>query len=147
MLYNLLPGLSYPAGLVSDRLNRRVVFATGLVFFAVAYLGFGLAGTAPWLWVLFPIYGAYTAVTDGVGRAWVADLVPADNRGTALGIHAAVSAWDSSSRASGLDSPGTAPAASPSSLSGIAVFGIALVRVLSRTLSATQTEQSIVAPL
>jgi len=92
VLYNLSYAvLSYPAGLVSDRLNRRVVFATGLVFFAVAYLGFGLTDTTRWLWVLFPIYGAYTALTDGVSRAWVADLVPADSRGTALGIYAAVS--------------------------------------------------------
>jgi MFS family permease len=92
VLYNVAyAGLSYPAGLVSDRLSRRIVFATGLVVFAVAYLGFGLTTTAAWVWILLPIYGAYTALTDGVSRAWVADLVPADVRGTALGIHAAVS--------------------------------------------------------
>ena len=92
VLYNLsYAALSYPAGIISDRLNRRVVFGTGLAVFAVAYLGFGLATTSAWLWILFPLYGAYTALTDGVSRAWVADLVPADNRGTALGIHAAVS--------------------------------------------------------
>ena len=47
VLYNLTyAGLSYPAGLVSDRLNRRVVYATGLVVFAATYLGFGVAGDA-----------------------------------------------------------------------------------------------------
>ncbi|WP_334143534.1 MFS transporter [Rhabdothermincola sp.] len=92
VLYNLSYAvLSYPAGLGSDRRSRRVVFAAGLGLFAVAYLGFGLAGTPGWLWVLFPIYGGYTALTDGISRAWVADLAPADNRGTALGIHAAIS--------------------------------------------------------
>jgi len=92
VLYNLTYALlSYPAGVVSDRLNRRVVFAVGLVVFAVAYLGFGLTATSGWLWLLLPTYGAYTALTDGVSRAWVADLVPAEARGTALGIHAAVS--------------------------------------------------------
>ncbi len=90
--YNLSYAVfSYPAGLVSDRLNRRVVFATGLAVFAAAYLGFGLTSTTGWLWILFPCYGAYTALTDGVSRAWVTDLVPADQRGTALGIQAAVS--------------------------------------------------------
>ncbi len=94
VLYNLsYAGLSYPAGVASDRLNRRVVFAGGLAVFSVAYVGFGLAGTSAWLWILFPIYGAYTALTDGVSRAWVADLVSADSRGTALGIHAAVSGF------------------------------------------------------
>jgi len=90
--YNLsYAALSYPAGVVSDRLSRRLVFGTGLVLFSLAYLGFGLTSTSAWAWVLFPLYGGYTALTDGVSRAWVADLVPADVRGTALGVHAAVS--------------------------------------------------------
>jgi hypothetical protein len=41
--------------------------------------------------VLLPVYGVYTALTDGVSRAWVADLAGPEARGTALGIHAAVS--------------------------------------------------------
>lgn len=94
VLYNLsYAGLSYPAGVLSDRLSRRTVFAAGLVVFAVAYTGFGLAGSAAWLWLLLPLYGCYTALTDGVSRAWVADLVPADETGTALGLHAAVTGF------------------------------------------------------
>ena len=147
VLYNLTyAGLSYPAGLVSDRLNRRVVYATGLVVFAATYLGFGVAGDASWLWVLFPLYGGYTALTDGVSRAWVADLVPATNRGSALGIHAAVTGaglliagiW------AGLAWRGTGRV--PFIASGIAVFGIALVLFLSRALTTTQTEETEVAP-
>jgi len=89
--YNLsYAALSYPAGVASDRRSRRVVFAVGLVVFSLAYLGFGLTSTSAWAWVLFPLYGGYTALTDGVSRAWVADLVPADSRGTALGVHSAV---------------------------------------------------------
>jgi len=46
------------------------------------------------LWVLFPLYGCYTALTDGVSRAWVADLVnyldymaePDKNKRISLGI-------------------------------------------------------------
>jgi len=39
-----------------------------------------------WVWVLLPVYGAYTALTDGVGKAWVADLLPARTMGTGLGL-------------------------------------------------------------
>jgi MFS family permease len=90
VLYNIAyAALSYPAGVASDRLSRRVVFGVGLVVFSFVYVGFGLTTTSGWVWLLLPLYGAYTALTDGVSRAWVADLVPADERGTALGVHAA----------------------------------------------------------
>ena len=36
------------------------------------------------------MYGAYTALTDGVSRAWVADLAP-EATGTALGTYGALS--------------------------------------------------------
>lgn len=91
VLYNLSYAvLSYPAGAMSDRRSRRPVYAVGLGIFSLAYLGFGLTATAGWLWILFPLYGGYTALTDGVSRAWIADLAPASQRGTALGLHAAV---------------------------------------------------------
>jgi MFS family permease len=134
VIYNLsYAALSYPAGAISDRLNRRVVFTTGLAIFSMAYLGFGLAGTSAWLWVLFPLYGGYTALTDGVSRAWVADLVPADSRGTALGIQAAVSGvgllvagvW------AGLAWNGTGH--TPFVISGLTTAAIAVVLVISRS--------------
>ncbi len=86
-LYNAVyAALSLPAGIVSDHLPRRLVYATGLVGFAVAYLGLGLVHSPGWVWVLLPVYGAYTALTDGVGKAWVADLLPDRAMGTGLGL-------------------------------------------------------------
>lgn len=90
-LYNLTYAvLSYPAGSLSDRIPRRKVFAGGLGVFAVAYLGLGVATSSVWVWVLLPLYGAYTALTDGVSRAWVSDLAP-EATGRALGTYAALS--------------------------------------------------------
>jgi MFS family permease len=90
-LYNVVyAGLSFPAGALSDRVPRRFVFAGGLLVFAVAYTGLGLADDAVWVWVLLPLYGAYTALTDGVGKAWIADLLPAGAMGTGLGLYQAV---------------------------------------------------------
>jgi MFS family permease len=67
-LYNTsYAALSYPAEVVSDRLPRRLVFAVGLGVFAVAYLGLGIVTTPAWVWLLLPLYGGYTALTDGVG--------------------------------------------------------------------------------
>lgn len=87
-LYNLFQSaLSLPAGIVSDRRSRRTVFAAGLVPFAVAYIGLGLATSSTWVWVLLPIYGAFSALTDGVARAWVADLLPTEALGTGIGVY------------------------------------------------------------
>jgi MFS family permease len=86
-LYNVTyAGLSLPAGIVSDRIPRRIVYSVGLLIFAVAYLGLGLANSSAWVWVLLPVYGAYTALTDGVGKSWVVDLLPAELVGTGLGL-------------------------------------------------------------
>lgn len=87
-LYNLVySALSLPAGIVSDRRSRRTVFVVGLVPFAVAYVGLGLAGSSVWVWVLLPLYGVFTALTDGVARAWVADLLPERALGTGIGVY------------------------------------------------------------
>jgi len=88
VLYNVTyAALSYPAGVLSDRVPRRAVFAGGLAVFAVAYAGLGLATSSAWVWVLLPLYGCYTALTDGVGKAWISDLVPASATGTGLGVY------------------------------------------------------------
>nr|MDQ6915808.1 MFS transporter [Actinomycetota bacterium] len=90
-LYNAVyAALSYPAGHLSDRVPRRLVFAAGLVAFAVAYVGLGLAHSGGWVWVLLPLYGIYTALTDGVARAWVTDVAPAATVGSGLGYYHAV---------------------------------------------------------
>lgn len=91
VLYNVVySALSYPAGRLSDRIGRNKVFALGLVVFSVCYIGLGLAREASAVWVLIPLYGAYTALTDGVGKAWVSDLVPKGSSGTGLGYFHAI---------------------------------------------------------
>ena len=78
---------SYPAGALSDRLPRHLVFAAGLGFFTVGYLGLGLTRTPELVFVLLPIYGGFAACTDGVGKAWVASLAPDGRQGRAQGLY------------------------------------------------------------
>lgn len=79
--------LAMPAGIASDRLGRRSVIGLGFLIFAGVYLGFALAGSGAAMWPLFAVYGMYMALTEGVGRALVADLAPARARATALGLY------------------------------------------------------------
>jgi MFS family permease len=87
VLFNLTYALlSYPAGYLADRLPHYLVFTGGMAMFAAAFLGLGLAASGIWVWVLFPVYGAYMAFTDGVGRAWVSERLPESRMGFGIGI-------------------------------------------------------------
>ncbi|MFC8513901.1 MFS transporter [Streptomyces sp. NPDC057257] len=87
-VYNLAyAALSYPAGALSDRLPRRLVFSAGLLFFAVGYLGLGLIHSAWPVFVVLPLYGGFAACTDGVGKAWISTLVPDHQQGSAQGLY------------------------------------------------------------
>ena len=78
---------SVPGGMVSDRLGRRGVIVAGWGIYALAYLGFGLATRAWQAWALFAVYGLFFGLTEGVEKAFVADLVPERLRGTAFGLY------------------------------------------------------------
>lgn len=85
--YNLVYALlSYPAGIVADRLGPARVYALGLGFFAVAYAGLALTTSSVVIVALLLLYGGYPALTDGVGKAWVSGLVPAEMQGRAQGL-------------------------------------------------------------
>ena len=78
---------SIPAGMLSDRLGRRRVIALGWFIYALVYLGFAAASNLWHMWLLFAGYGIYYGMVEGVARAFVADLIPEDRRGTAYGIY------------------------------------------------------------
>ncbi|HEY3436374.1 MAG TPA: MFS transporter [Actinotalea sp.] len=91
ILYNAVYALAaYPAGALSDRAPRHLVFAAGLAFFAIGYIGLGWVSSPGWVFLLLPLYGGFAACTDGVGKAWVADLAPADRQSGAQGLYQAV---------------------------------------------------------
>jgi len=79
--------ISLPAGRLSDRLGRRRVIALGWGIYAGIYLGFALTSEVWQIWLLFAGYGIYYGLVDGVARAFVADLVPGEKRGTAYGLY------------------------------------------------------------
>lgn len=82
--------LAMPAGIASDRLGRRNVIGFGYGLFALVYLGFAVGGPGGSAWPLFAVYGLYMALTEGVGKAFVADFVPSEDRATALGLYTGV---------------------------------------------------------
>ncbi|HEX6863863.1 MAG TPA: MFS transporter, partial [Thermoanaerobaculia bacterium] len=76
---------STPGGALSDRIGRKPLLVAGWLIYAAVYFGLGRAGAAWHVWALFAVYGIYFGLTEGVEKALVADLVPADRRGAAFG--------------------------------------------------------------
>jgi MFS family permease len=75
-----------PAGALSDRVGRKRVLIGGWLLYGLVYLGFARAASGWQAWLLMAVYGVYYGLTEGVAKAFVADLVPAERRGTAFGL-------------------------------------------------------------
>jgi len=85
--------VSYPAGLLADRIPRPAVFGVGLVFFAIGYTGLGLTTDTVTAWLLIGVYGLFTGCTDGVGKAWISSLVGSELQASAQGVFQGVSGF------------------------------------------------------
>lgn len=74
-------------GDLSDRLGRKSLIVSGWLLYAAVYAGFAYVASAVGVWALFLIYGVYFGLAEGAEKALVADLVPAQRRGTAFGLY------------------------------------------------------------
>jgi len=91
--YMLFSGVTvlaaFPGGAIADRYSPRIVYAVGLVAFAAAYATLGLTQNHTTALVALALYGLFPALTDGVGKAWIAGLSEASHRGRAQGVYQA----------------------------------------------------------
>lgn len=78
---------SFPFGIISDKIGRKTVLLLGFVIFFVVYLGFAFAPSWVWIWILFPVYGLYYGLSDGVSKALISDLSPQYLKATAFGTY------------------------------------------------------------
>ncbi len=87
VFYNLIYATaSYPLGGLSDKLGKQKVFSFGLIIFSAVYFGFAFIDNINFIWILFAFYGIYAASTEGVAKAWISDLIPNEQRGSAIGL-------------------------------------------------------------
>jgi MFS family permease len=77
---------AYPAGALSDRLDRLTVAAIGFYLLIAADLVLALAGGLLAAALGVALWGLHLGLTQGVLAALVADAAPADQRGAAFGI-------------------------------------------------------------
>ena len=76
---------SMPFGALSDRVGRRTVIVAGWCVYALSYLGYAFARNELHIWLLFALYGLFYGLTEGVEKAFVADMAAPSLRGTGFG--------------------------------------------------------------
>jgi MFS family permease len=91
--YNIIKVIfSTPLGSLSDKIGRKIVINIGWGIYAFVYISFALlVFLSPDLQViatffLFAVYALFYAFTEGTEKAFVADLVGEEKRGTAFGL-------------------------------------------------------------
>jgi len=92
VLHNAVSALAaFPLGAIGDRFSHRSVIVSGYVLAAATTAGFALASPSPVnLVILFVASGLYIACEEVAEKAHAVDLLPQRNRGTGLGLLAAV---------------------------------------------------------
>jgi MFS family permease len=88
IFYNLVYALSsYPAGILADKIGVKKVLLIGLVLFVIVYSGFIWNTSVAGVFALFFVYGLYAAATEGVSKAWITNIIPGAQAGTAIGFY------------------------------------------------------------
>lgn len=87
VVYNISSSIfSILLGHLSDRIGRGRIVAFSFLFYGALYLGFAMTKTPLMIWVLFFLYGVYYGLSEGIYRAYIAEIVGPESRGTAFGI-------------------------------------------------------------
>ena len=91
LLYAMLnlthSAVSFPAGIIADKIGPKKVLLVGFLIFALAYLLFGTVTALFSLWLLFPLFGIYRGLTEGVAVAYVSNMVKDEHTATAIGFY------------------------------------------------------------
>lgn len=87
-LFNLIyAAMAVPFGSLSDRIGRVRTMLIGWIIYAGVYAGFAFVSHSLAIWFLYGLYGMYYATSEGVAKAFLADMVATGHRGKAFGIY------------------------------------------------------------
>jgi len=78
---------AFPAGKFADSLGMKKVFVTGWMIFIAVYAGFSVTTNLWHLAFLLAAYGLFAAMTEGIAKAWISNLVPPHETGAAIGTY------------------------------------------------------------
>ncbi|MDD4922414.1 MAG: MFS transporter [Bacteroidales bacterium] len=82
--------LAIPMGTLSDKIGKEKLLIGGFLIYAMVYFGFGINSNLNVIVMLFAMYGLYSAMTDGIQKAFISDIIGKNIKGTGLGIYNAL---------------------------------------------------------
>ena len=82
---------AYPAGVLSDRMNRKAMLIVGLVLLILADLTLAHAESILLVLIGVALWGMHMGFTQGILAAMIADVTPSEFKGTAFGLFNLVS--------------------------------------------------------
>ncbi len=88
IFYNLVYALlSFPVGILADKIGLARTLIAGLVVFAFVYSLMGFA-ILPWQFItLFGMYAIYAAASEGISKALISNIAGKDKTATAIGFY------------------------------------------------------------
>ena len=87
IFYNLVYAfVSFPLGILADKIGMKNIFLFGLLLFSVTYFGMATTKTTYVFYILFGMYGLYMAATEGISKAWLTNVSRKQEIGTAVGL-------------------------------------------------------------
>jgi MFS family permease len=88
IFYNLIYALlSYPVGIIADKLGLKRILVAGLLIFAGVYTSMGFADRLWQFGIIFSFYAFYAAATEGVSKALISNISAKADTATAIGFY------------------------------------------------------------
>ncbi len=90
LVYNISYAIiSYPAGVISDKIGKKRVILLGYLVYSIVYFFFGMLNeeTKNFVWILFIIYGIYIGLVEGQEKAFLSEVAPEEYKASVLGVH------------------------------------------------------------
>jgi MFS family permease len=89
ILYNLMYALlALPMGILADRIGLKKIYVLGLLLFAIVYFSIAIASSTAVIIGIFLLYGAFSAATEGISKAWISNICETKDTATAIGTYA-----------------------------------------------------------
>lgn len=88
IFYNaVFASVSYPAGILADKIGLKKSFTIGLLIFAAVYGSIAFSPSVTVIFVLFFFYGIYAAMNESIAKAWITNITPKEQTATAVGFY------------------------------------------------------------